>query len=68
MRSKATIGQVRDKLKTLRREALESLQIKQMEAVLELMEKYEVAFPRITWGKAKELELEARARGAAAGE
>ena len=51
---KATIGQVRESLEMLRRRF--SPKIKQMEAVLALMEKYAVDRPKITWGRVKELE------------
>jgi len=51
---KATIGQVRESLEMLRRRF--SPKIKQMEAVLELMQKYAVDRPKITWGRVKELE------------
>jgi hypothetical protein len=55
----ATIGQIRDHLAMMRQRALEHSKIKQMEAVLALMEKYSTKQPWPTWGQVKQKELQA---------
>jgi hypothetical protein len=58
----ATIGQIRDHLGMLRQRALEHTKIKQMEAVLALMEKYSTKQPWPTWAEVKQKELQADRR------
>jgi hypothetical protein len=54
----ATIGQVKQHLWMLRDRFLNHPKIKQIEAVLELMQKYTKINPKITWKKVKQRELE----------
>jgi hypothetical protein len=55
---KATIGDVRQHLKMLRDRFKNHPKIKQMEAVLDLMHKYNAEKQRITWKQVKQRELE----------
>ncbi len=55
---KATIGDIRQHLQMLRKRFREHPKIKQMQAILELMEKYAKSNQRVTWKQVKQKEFQ----------
>lgn len=54
--NESTMGQIRESLEMLRARFSQQHKVRQLEMVLELMQKYAVDRPKITWGRVKEFE------------